>query len=138
MNEKARMPITSVVIFVCEHGAAKSILAAAYFNQLANQRGLNVTAVARGTNPDRELSEPTVRGLSKDGLTPAESTPQKLSLEALQTGQRIVSFCELPKGFEEKAVIERWEGIPAVSENYEQARNVIIERLKSYLDHLRL
>ena len=84
------------IIFVCEHGAAKSILAATYFNQLAEQAGLSVRAIARGTNPDSELSEATIRGLSGDGLIPTESTPQQLSLSDLQAAQRIVSFCELP------------------------------------------
>ena len=28
------------VIFVCEHGAAKSLIAAAYFNKLAAERGM--------------------------------------------------------------------------------------------------
>jgi protein-tyrosine-phosphatase len=40
------------IIFVCEHGAAKSVIAAAYFNRFAEQRGLNLRAAARGTNPD--------------------------------------------------------------------------------------
>ena len=130
------MDQNNIIVFVCEHGAAKSIIAATYFNQLAKQRGLNLTAIARGTNPELELFEQTINGLSKDGLTPSESTPQKLSLEEIQPAQRIVSFCELPKGFEEKAMIELWEGIPAVSENYDQARNAIIDRLNRYLDRL--
>ena len=32
------------VVFVCEHGAAKSLIAAAYFNKLAGERGLSARA----------------------------------------------------------------------------------------------
>jgi hypothetical protein len=32
------------VIFVCEHGAAKSVIATAYFNTLARDRGLGTAA----------------------------------------------------------------------------------------------
>jgi protein-tyrosine-phosphatase len=39
------------VVFVCEHGAAKSILAATEFDALANARGVAARAVARGTAP---------------------------------------------------------------------------------------
>ena len=66
------------IIFVCEHGAAKSVIAASYFNKLANEKGLNLQAIARGTNPDQTLSPKTVKGLMEDGLQPTESIPQKL------------------------------------------------------------
>src|SRR5215470_8754032 len=52
-----------VIIFVCEHGAAKSILSAAIFNKLAVERSLNLRAIARGTNPDPEISPKVAAGL---------------------------------------------------------------------------
>ena len=56
-----------IVVFVCEHGAAKSVIAAAYFNKLAGETGLRVRAIARGTNPDPQLSPITIAGLHADG-----------------------------------------------------------------------
>ncbi len=50
------MTQTPIIVFVCEHGAAKSVIAATYFNKLANEKGLNLKAIARGTHPDQELS----------------------------------------------------------------------------------
>jgi arsenate reductase len=47
---------TPVIIFVCEHGAAKSVIAATYFNHLAEKAGSARRAIARGINPERELS----------------------------------------------------------------------------------
>jgi arsenate reductase (thioredoxin) len=123
-----------IVVFVCEHGAAKSILAASYFNKLANEMGLDLRAIARGTSPDQELSPQTVAGLSKDGLQPTESTPQKLEDADLQNAQRVITFCELPVKYEQQSTVEHWDGIPPVSENYEQARDVIIERIRQLLD----
>jgi len=125
------------IIFVCEHGAAKSIIAAAYFNQLAKERALDLRAVARGTNPEPLVSEPTIKGLSKDGLIPTESAPQKLSLEDVKSAQRVVSFCELPMEYKEKKIIEQWDGIPPVSEDYDKACDAIIERLNHLLDSIR-
>src|SRR5690349_13383908 len=63
---------TPVVIFVCEHGAAKSVLSAALFNKLATERRLNLRAIARGTNPDPEISPKVARGLQADGLVAGE------------------------------------------------------------------
>jgi len=124
-----------MIVFVCEHGAAKSILAAAYFNQLARKMGLDLQAVARGTNPDNELSPQTVKGLSEDGLTPTETAPQKLTEADVQSAQRVIAFCELPTEYQGQAKIERWDDIPPVSENYEQARDAIVERIHQMLDH---
>lgn len=125
------------IIFVCEHGAAKSVLAAAHFNRLAEEQGLEIRAIARGTNPDLEISEPTLQGLSKDGLAPAEPAPQKLSPEDTRRAQYLVSFCELPAEYTQGVIAEQWDGIPAVSENYERARDAIVERLKQLVSRIR-
>ncbi|RPI88676.1 MAG: hypothetical protein EHM40_22225 [Chloroflexi bacterium] len=128
------MKPNSKIIFICEHGAAKSVVAAAYLNQLANDRGLDLRAIARGTNPDDRLSSRAVQGLSKDGLTPPEPIPQKLTEADLQSAQRVITFCELPAEYRPKATVERWDDIPPVSENYERARDAIVERIRQMLD----
>lgn len=117
------------VIFVCEHGAAKSIIAAAYFNQLAQGQGLELVALARGTHPDTELSTKTITGLKKDGLTPTETTPQSLSLQEIEAARRVISFCELAEEYQQKTIVELWEDVPPVSEDYDKARDAIINHL---------
>ena len=121
------------IIFVCEHGAAKSVIAAVHFNRLASQMGLDMHAVARGTHPDEELSPQTIRGLSEEGLTPTESVPQKLTVAELQSAQRVITFCDLPAEYPQQTQSERWEDVPPVSENYEKARDVIVERIHQML-----
>lgn len=120
------MPQNSVIIFVCEHGAAKSILAATYFNHLAGERDVATHAIARGTNPDVELSPNTIQGLQSDGLVPTESWPQRLTLEEVESAEQIISFCELPKEFQNRIPIERWNNVPPVGEDYEKARDTIV------------
>lgn len=124
------------VIFVCEHGAAKSVIAAAYFNKLASEANLDLRAVARGTNPDAELSPKTIAGLQADGLSPTESVPQKLSLAEIESAQRVVAFCELPEEYRNKTVIEQWDGVPPVSEDYEKARDAIVERIHRLINEI--
>ena len=124
------------IVFVCEHGAAKSIMAAAFFNKFAAEASLELRASARGTNPDAELSATAIAGLHEDGVTPTESFPQKLSLEDIESAQRIVSFCELPEEYHKKTSVERWDDIPPVSENYEKARDAIRERIKELLNRI--
>ena len=45
------------VLFMCPHGAAKSVLASAYFQRLAKERGLNVIVDSAGRTLTR-LSHP--------------------------------------------------------------------------------
>ena len=123
-----------MIVFVCEHGAAKSVIAAAFFNKLAGEKGLNLQAVARGTNPDPTLSPEAVQGLREDGLSPGESVPQKLSVADVEAAQRIITFCELQAQYHERAIIEHWDGVPPVSEDYEKARDAIIEQIGHLLN----
>ena len=118
-----------LIVFVCEHGAAKSIIAAAYFNKFARERNLELHAIARGTHPDSELSPITVAGLYKDGLTPNEFVPKTLSVADIKSAQQIISFCELPEKYQNQGIIEKWNDVPPVSENYEKARDVIVAKL---------
>jgi len=121
------------IVFVCEHGAAKSIIAAAYFNKLGSEANLGLHAIARGTNPDPELSPKAITGLRDDGLTPTELVPQKLSLADVESAQRIITFCELPAEFQSRASVEQWDGVPPVIENYEKARDAILEHINQLL-----
>lgn len=123
-----------IIVFVCEHGAAKSILAAAYFNKVAGDQSLKVRAVARGTNPDQALSPRVVTGLREDGLIPTESVPRKISLDDVESAERVITFCDLPVEYQGQARIEHWEDIPPVSDNYEKARQAIVERIGQWLD----
>ena len=124
------------ILFVCEHGSAKSVVAAAHFNKLAGEMNLNIRAIARGTTPDAELSPNAVDGLQRDGLTPTESIPQKISLSDVESASQIVSFCELPEEFQGKTVVDRWDGVLPVSENYEKARDIIVEKINKLIENI--
>jgi arsenate reductase (thioredoxin) len=126
----------SKIIFVCEHGAAKSILAASYFNKVANEKGLNIQAIARGTNPDEVLSPKAIQGLAEDGLQATELIPQKLLVEEVKSAQKIITFCELSKEYQQGIEIEEWRGVPPVSESYEIARDAILQKLNFLLSNL--
>ena len=128
------MTTSSTILFVCEHGAAKSIIAAAYFNKLAQEQGLNLQAIARGTLPDDELSPGTVQGLMADGLTSTELSPQKLQPAEIEAAQRVIAFGDL---FNEEDIqgvqIENWNEVPPVGKDYQMARDVILQNLHRLL-----
>jgi arsenate reductase (thioredoxin) len=125
----------NLVVFVCEHGAAQSIVAAAYFNKLATEKNIPYRAIARGTTPQEELSVSAVSGLRADGLTPSERKPAKLSVEEVSRAARVVTFLALPSEYDSGSV-EEWTDVPAVSAGYAKARDLIVLHVKQLLEHL--
>src|SRR5207245_10287624 len=69
------------VVFVCEHGSAKSIIAAAEFQRMAKERGLDLNILARGANPDAEIPKLVRDGLKADGLDVGTAKPMEVSEE---------------------------------------------------------
>ena len=131
------MPTRPIILFVCEHGAAKSVIAATYFNKLAIENGLGLRAVSRGTTPDETLSAKAVAGLANDGLTPSESSPQKLSPADIDSAHMIVSFCDLSsEEYRRDILIEQRDDVPPVSQNYEIARDAILANLNRLMEKI--
>ena len=78
-NSIQTMTQTKKIIFVCEHGAGKSVVAASYFNKLAKDRNLDYVAECRGTNPDSIVSLKTQEGLTKDDVYDANTKANKIA-----------------------------------------------------------
>jgi arsenate reductase (thioredoxin) len=128
---------TPVIIFVCEHGAAKSILSAAIFNKLARERRMNLRAIARGTNPDPEISQKVSAGLRADGLVASESAPKKISKADLAGARRVITFCALPDDYPGGVQVENWDSFLPAIEDYGNARDKLTERIGRLLDELK-
>ena len=64
------------VLFVCLHGAAKSVLAAADFRRMAAERGLDIPAVSAGTEPDPALAPGVLRTLLAEGVDLSDQVPR--------------------------------------------------------------
>lgn len=133
---KKSMKQAPMVVFVCEHGSAKSVVAAAHFNRLAKARNLKLRAISRGTNPDKELPANTIKGLKADGLK-AEDRPRKLSEADVAGAVRVITFCQLPQTYAKAVPVEQWDDAPPMSEDYNKFRDLIVERIKRLLEELK-
>jgi hypothetical protein len=56
------------ILFVCEHGSAKSVVSAAHFDDAAAKSGLPYRAIVRGVHPDKEIPPYITSGLAAEGL----------------------------------------------------------------------
>lgn len=130
------MAQTPTVVFVCEHGSAKSIIAAAHLNRLARERRLNLRAVARGTDPDATIPPHVLQGLLAEGLRPDQGKPGRLSPDDLRSAIRLIAFCDLPREYHGQVPVERWSDVPPVSQGYEPARDMIAQHVSALLDAL--
>jgi len=123
------------VLFVCPHGAAKSVIGAAHFRRLAAARALALDAVAAGTEPDAELTPAAVAGLASESLRAALARPRPVTLYDLTTAARVVSFgCDVAPVAGQP--VERWDDVPAVSAGYAAARDRIVGRVERLVAEL--
>jgi protein-tyrosine-phosphatase len=134
-RELTEMSCARTVLFVCLHGAAKSVIASAYLNQLAAERGLNLRGTAAGIEPEPEIPVPVREGLLQDGLDVSQHHPRRVTAQELGTASRVVSFgCNLSPVASSGLAVERWDDVPLVSDGYPAARDEIVRRVQRLLD----
>jgi arsenate reductase len=123
------------ILFVCLHGAAKSVLAAADLERLAAQRGLDITADSAGTEPDPAIAPGVVAALRAEGVELGPRQPRRVTAADTARADRVVTFgCELGEAMPAAVPVERWDDVPAVSENLPLARAAIRRHLDRLLD----
>jgi arsenate reductase (thioredoxin) len=129
--------MSNTILFLCPHHAAKSVIAAAYFNQIADQLGLALKADSAGTEPDDVVSPVVVAMLSREGIDVSQHQPRLVTAEELATAQRIISMGCLN---ETLAVaperIEQWNDLPMVSQDPDGARIAIRTRVEQLITEL--
>lgn len=124
------------ILFVCEHGSAKSVIAATYFNKLAKERNLLWEAHTRGTDPEKQLSNNTEQGLLNDKLLPATIIPLKVSQKDVSDAWQVILFYPLPQTIQTNKNLQFWNELPPVSEDYQKARDAIVLKVTHLLDSL--
>ena len=126
------------VVFICEHGSVKSLIATEWFNRLAQERGLSVRAVSTGVTPDAAVPPGIVEALRNDGFDVRAFTPQRFDAATLSGAPRIVAMGlkrdVLP--VTPSALVETWDGIPPATEQYAAARDAMKARIEALLKSL--
>jgi arsenate reductase len=125
------------ILFVCEHGAARSTVAAAYFNKIARDLGLKYQAIFRGTSPQDTLTPATKTGLIKDNYNVSKMKPLLVTKEDIANAFQVVTFdCVLPnKDYPIRKPLQ-WNGIPPISQGYNEARDEIVKKVNELIKEL--
>src|SRR4051794_28638509 len=124
------------IVFVCEHGAAKSVIATVYFNKLAAERGLPDRATYRGANPQAELSVSALKGLREDGLAVPSAKPSAITQADVAKATQIFAIgCSLPAHAAGSGKADSWDDVPE-DQGYPAQRDAIKKHVERLLDQI--
>jgi len=125
------------VVFVCEHGSVKSLVASLYFNQRARERGLPYRAVARGVAPESTVPLSVRRGLQADGFQLSDFAPQAFEASEADRAALVVSFDQdIARMVHGKTRHLKWDDLPEVVADYPHGRDAIVRKVDALIDEL--
>lgn len=120
------------ILFLCQHGGAKSVIAASHFNRLATERGLPfVAAAAAAEDPYDAVPAPVAGYLHGEGFDVRAFQPHRVVPGELETAARIVTIgCDLSSAH------EQWDDVPAASEDLEGSVAAIRRHVEALAEEL--
>lgn len=135
---EAQAPESSpTVVFVCEHGNAKSLMAAELFNREAIRHHSALRAVARGLRPEPGVPGGVASGLARDGFDVARYQATAVVPGESVTARRVVAInLDGDDASRLEGSVDRWPDIPATSVDYAAARNALEYRVSQLLAEL--
>jgi arsenate reductase (thioredoxin) len=125
------------ILFMCPHGAAKSVLASAYFQRLAKERGLNVHVESAGTEPDPAVAPAVDAHLKGQGYSVPILKPRMVSPEEFASADVVISLgCDLSALPQPRGRLVRWDEVPAPSADFIGADEAIRKRVNELVEEL--
>jgi arsenate reductase len=130
---------TETIVFVCQYGSAKSVVAARFFNRIAAEEGLPFRAVARGIETERVIPSYVREPIRADGfeIGPEEKPVPMDAGETHDASAVVCIMCKLPPG--QLAVARQsiqWTDVPDVSAGHAAARDRILGHMKELMIQL--
>ena len=123
------------ILFLCPHNAAKSVIAAAYCERLAAERGVTLRATSAGTDPDPGVSPGVAGALLAEGIDVRAHRPRRVTAEELARASRVVSLgCDLGDIAPPGLVVERWDDVPSPSADLTGACAVIAAHVRQLVN----
>jgi arsenate reductase (thioredoxin) len=125
------------VLFMCPHGAGKSVLAAAYFNRLAKDKGLNVHVDSAGTDADAVVAPVVATHLKKNGYEIPIAKPRLATVEDMASADIVVSMgCKLDNLPKPRGTLLKWDDVPGPGEDFAGADEAIKKHVGALVEDL--
>ena len=124
------------VLFLCPHGAAKSVMGAAYLQKLAAERGLRVQVDARGTEPDAAVSPAVAQLLRDHGYAVPIEAPTAVTATDTAGADIVVSLgCKLDGFPVPRRALRHWD-VPGPGDNLTASSEAIRQHVRDLVDEL--
>lgn len=129
---------SQTVVFVCEHGTVKSVVAMAWFTRLARERHLPLRAISRGTALEPGIPKSVLAGLTGDGFQLGGFLPTRFTEADVDGAITVISLDEPSVAGRVAGTVptQAWDGLPSVTQNYSVARDSIQRRVRALVDSL--
>lgn len=128
--------MSETILFMCPHGAAKSVMARTYFQKLADQKGLNFFSSAAGPFPDDVTNPVIVKLLQNEGYDISDHKPRKVTADDINQALTVISIgCKIVDLPQTNKGIENWN-VPMVSEDPEGSWQQIKQRVERLVSEL--
>ena len=114
-------------------------MAASYFNELAQARGLPFRGVSRGVAPDSDTVPDFVKkSLAAEGFDVSGFRPQRVTDDDIGASDRVIGISTtLPVAAASVAAkMEQWNDVPAASTDYGRSRDSIKAHVVDLLERL--
>ena len=131
----AKVPWGPHVLLVCQFGTVKSPIARELLKRRAAERGITLSASARGITPQEHITPDLVRRLAKDGINPAAEPLRQLRPSDIASADLVIAFDKLPPEYHPRR-IQDWSDLPSMVSDYDHARAVLDARIEALLDTL--
>ena len=135
-EDRAAAARTPTVLFMCPHGAAKSVLASAYFTQLAAERGLRVRIAAVGTEPAPAVSPAVAARLQQQGLAVPIDKPRTVTAADIADADLVISIgCDTSK-IPQTDKLRHWDDVPDTSADFAAADQALRAKARALVDEI--
>jgi arsenate reductase len=125
------------ILFVCSYGGAKSVMAAAYFNQLARERGLDLLAGAAAAEvPYDAVPTPVADHLQREGFDVRAYKPHRVAAGEIAAAARIITIDCNVAAAEGATGVERWDDVPQASVDLDGSAAAIRRHVEALVEEL--
>lgn len=127
------------ILFICEHGNVKSLMAASYFNRLAQEKRLPFVAVSRGIAPDSSTVPSAIaKGLSQEGFDVSAFHPIKLTALDVDSARRAIAISvDSPVSIgSNPSTILAWDDVPPASVDFKASSASLKAHIEALISQL--
>ena len=127
------------VLFICEHGNVKSLMAASYFNQITRERHLPFTAISRGITPDSTTVPAVIAtGLRTEGFDVSAFRPIQVTANDIDSARRVIAI-SVPSPIlvgKNTASIQTWDDVPPATLDFKASSASLKAHIEALLAQL--